>query len=867
MKTQCAIRCFSVCVSAIVGTTAIAQPCQDNAACDDNNPCTFDKCDGGACSNTAAVYGDIVGRPEGDLACEPDGDISIVDIIAVWEGFTGDIEATIPGCSMRNADISSPDGCGADGKVDLYDMFAVVDAFNGIYNCCYSCSSNAECDDGAYCNGTETCDTTCQPGWANSPCRNQQCDNEAESCVAGTAHITATVTTEGAWPESAVLIDLYLSDIVGLAGYQVGIEVTRTSGSGSLTCAHEQCARIDPTMPGYVFVNGGTIGFGDDGSARILGVYTRYWESIDIGSTPGYLGTFSLTVSQDATPGATFEVSIRTDQLLLSSYRNSMPYDVGSPLVVTVPYPDCDGDGLTDICALDCNARDGACNVSGCGTRIDCNENAIPDGCDVDNRTSEDVNDNEIPDECEVPVHPGCETKLIAAAYPGKTFGKPVSLGGDYLAVGFSGYHDDDGKNGAAAVYRREGDGWVHEAMLFGSDVGEIDRFGWGVAVSGDYVVAGAPLQYPGSGYDNAGAAYVFHRDSGVWTEQAKLIPNDRAAEQYFGDHIAISGDCVVFGIPGDSDVGALAGAAYVFRRDGTNWVQEAKLTATDAADGDKFGRAVAVAGDYLAVGAHGVDTACPNDADCNSGSVYIFRNTEMGWIQETKLSASDASEGSVFGWSIAMSDAYLVVGSRGDDELGNDAGSAYVFKRTGSSWVQEAKLTANDAAEDDRFGFSVSVSGDSVAVSADNNETGLGRAYLFRRDGETWVQHNSFVPSDLSAGDHFGWSVGVGSGEVVVGAYREGYPSRDHVGRRSSGSVYIFDPSMDYDRLGGDVNRDGVRDVFDILDVLDGFMGNFENRTLADVDIRTSNGECGPDGLIGLQDILGVLDGFMGGG
>ena len=100
MKTQFAIRCFSVCVSAIVGTTAIAQTCQNNAACNDNDPCTFDRCDGGACSNTLAVYGDIVGRPGLDLECEPDGSVDLLDIIAVWEGFKGELEATIPGCSM-----------------------------------------------------------------------------------------------------------------------------------------------------------------------------------------------------------------------------------------------------------------------------------------------------------------------------------------------------------------------------------------------------------------------------------------------------------------------------------------------------------------------------------------------------------------------------------------------------------------------------------------------------------------------------------------------------------------------------------------------------------------------------------------------
>ena len=864
MKTQFAIRCFSVCVSAIVGTTAIAQTCQDNAACNDNDPCTFDRCDGGACSNTLAVYGDIVGRPGLDLECEPDGSVDLLDIIAVWEGFKGELEATIPGCSMRNADISSSSGCGADGKVDLYDMFAAIDAFNGVYNCCSSCSSNAECDDEVYCNGTETCDTTCQPGWANGPCRNQQCDNVTESCVAGSAKITSVVSTEGAWPGTLVSVDLYLGDVVGIAAYQVGIEVTRTSGSGSLECADELCAYVFPDTPETIFPSGGNISFGDDGSVRIVGVSGRTWENTDIGSTPAYLGTFTLKVSKDATPGATFEISIRTDQLLLGSARNSIPYDVGSALVVTVPYPDCDADGLTDICELDCNARDGACNVSGCGTRIDCNENAVPDRCDLDNNTSEDRNENDIPDECEELVFNGCETKLTAARLPGYSFGLDVSLSGDRLAVGFTGYlGGSSSMSGAVAVYDRTGDGWVREAMLTASDVGENDHFGRDISLSGDYLAAGA-IRQDNLGIEDLGAAYVFHRDGGVWTEQAKLLPSGPAYR--FGFRLAISGDYLVVGVPFETQYGTSPGTAYVFRRDGTNWVQEAILMANDASELDGFGTTVSIAGDYLAIGAYGDDDACPENDDCNSGAVYVFRNTGTEWVQEAKLLASDVTGTNSFGNALSMSDDYLVVANRVDGEFADASGAAYVFKRSGTNWVQEAKLTAGDASDEHGFGLSVAINGDSVVVGTNNSTPGVGRVYLFRLEDTTWVQHNSFVSSDSSERDYFGRSVAVASGEVVVGAFLDGSPARYHVGRLSSGSVYIYDPAMDYDKLGGDVNQDGLVDLFDILAVLDGFAGVFDNGAFADVDIRTSDGGCGSDGVIGLQDILGVLDGFMGG-
>jgi hypothetical protein len=171
-------------------------------------------------------------------------------------------------------------------------------------------------------------------------------------------------------------------------------------------------------------------------------------------------------------------------------------------------------------------------------------------------------------------------------------------------------------------------------------------------------------------------------------------------------------------------------GSAYVFTRSGSTWTQQAKLTASDAAAGDLFGDPVSVSGDTAVVGAYGND-----DAGSWSGSAYVFTRSGGVWTQQAKLTASDAAADDWFGISVSVSGDTAVVGSDWDDDAGRNSGSAYVFKRNGSTWTQQAKLTASDAAEGDWFGVSVSVWGDTAVVgSSFDDDAGLysGSAYVF---------------------------------------------------------------------------------------------------------------------------------------
>src|SRR5439155_928869 len=203
--------------------------------------------------------------------------------------------------------------------------------------------------------------------------------------------------------------------------------------------------------------------------------------------------------------------------------------------------------------------------------------------------------------------------------------------------------------------------------------------------------------------------------DSGI-----KLTANDAAPYDGFGTAVAISGDTVVVGAPWDDDAGTVSGSAYVFVRSGGTWREQQKLTASDANPRDVFGWAVAINGDAIVVG------ACHNSYPFfSSGAAYVFVRSGGVWSQQQKLTAGDAAPYDAFGCSVAISGNTVVVGApTGDSAAASDSGSVYVFKPVGSPSIQESKLTANDAAFNDRFGASVAIRGDLVAAGAPGADT-----------------------------------------------------------------------------------------------------------------------------------------------
>jgi len=232
------------------------------------------------------------------------------------------------------------------------------------------------------------------------------------------------------------------------------------------------------------------------------------------------------------------------------------------------------------------------------------------------------------------------------------------------------------------------------------------DFFGMSVAAANDTVVVGA--SWEDGGGSNAGAAYVFVRSGTVWSQQAYLKASNAGAGDFFGDAVAVSGETVVVGAPGEAgsgrgvnpppnDFAAYAGAAYCFVRSGTNWSQQAYLKASNAGAGDEFGTSVALSVDTLVVGADreagngaGLNPT-DNDVATNAGAAYVFVRSEAVWSQQALLKASNTGAGDQFGMSVAVSGDTVVVGASEEDgsgmgvnpvsdELAQQAGAAYVF-------------------------------------------------------------------------------------------------------------------------------------------------------------------------------------------
>lgn len=282
-----------------------------------------------------------------------------------------------------------------------------------------------------------------------------------------------------------------------------------------------------------------------------------------------------------------------------------------------------------------------------------------------------------------------------------------------------------------------------------------------------------------------AGAAYVLLRGGNAWTQQAKLVASDGASNDGFGVSVDVSGDTIVVGSP----FAGTAGSAYVFMRSGAAWNQQAKLTASDAAANDTFGISVAIDGDTIVVGAEADDTSGGTDA----GSAYVFTRSGSFWSQQAKLTAVDGAADDRFGCSVSLSEHSAIIGAQGDDISGGSSlGSAYVFNRCGSVWSQQAKLTASDGAANDAFGVSVCISGDSAIVGAngDNTTAGTdaGSAYVFSRIGDAWTSSIKLTPGDAAEADQFGNSVAIEGDTALIGAYTDDVGGSDNVG-----SAYVF--------------------------------------------------------------------------
>ena len=360
-------------------------------------------------------------------------------------------------------------------------------------------------------------------------------------------------------------------------------------------------------------------------------------------------------------------------------------------------------------------------------------------------------------------------------------FGDSVAVFGDAAIIGAENSSDGSGI-GAAYMFRYDGVSWSEEQRIVGSDSTNGDYFGYAVDIYGDVAVMGA---YRASAPEfRSGAAYIYRFDGTNWIEEAKLVAPDGKENDNFGTSVGIFGDVVVVGTPNDNDSRVHVGSAYVFRYDGTgNWIHEKKLVASDSDELDEFGISVSVYGDTIIAGAWKND----DNAD-DSGSAYVFRYDGTEWWEEAKLVAADNDLGDLFGYSVSIHGGVALVGAVSDNEVHPSAGAAYVFRYDGTTWFEESKILPEYVQGLGSIGTSVAARGDRIVVSArygPNPNGGSGTAFIYHYDCGRWVQEGAIGGAPL--GEQFGHEIAISGETILVGAR-----TNDEMGD-SAGAAYFF--------------------------------------------------------------------------
>lgn len=371
-------------------------------------------------------------------------------------------------------------------------------------------------------------------------------------------------------------------------------------------------------------------------------------------------------------------------------------------------------------------------------------------------------------------------------------FGSRLALDGEVLVIGVpgedsteigihaagGGLQQDNSSvdSGAVYVFRWNGTAWIHEAFIKASNTDSVDAFGNSVAIDGNLLAVGAPLEdgtamgpHAADGGEQSsdaanasGAVYVYRYEDGAWVHEAYIKASNTESGDRFGTSVALSGDTLAVGAPREdsSEVGAhpaadgaqadnnanASGAVYVYRRNGASWEAEAYIKAFNTGSNDAFGNAIALDRDVLIVAApveasmsvgvqHPEDANPTDDAAPGSGAVYVYRRNETGWNGEAYIKPSNTGLNQAFGASLALSGEHLVVGSSGEnrDARGvhspndgnhadfevNSSGAVYTYRYDGSTWNHEAYIKAPDTSEYDEFGASVALGGDRLIIGA----------------------------------------------------------------------------------------------------------------------------------------------------
>ncbi len=345
-----------------------------------------------------------------------------------------------------------------------------------------------------------------------------------------------------------------------------------------------------------------------------------------------------------------------------------------------------------------------------------------------------------------------------------------------------------------AAVYAdqlEQSTEWAQTQKLTAPDGQRFDEFGRSVAIDGNTAVVGAFGENTGG--DNAGALYVYTRNRGAWKQQAKLTLLNPSPEQQLGLHVSLDGDTIASGVGDEDELGNLTGSVRIFERRRGVWSEQAKIVAPNGKANESFGVPVipVVRGDLLAVG----DFSAPVDGVENAGAVYVFRRQGQQWLPLGKITAPKPRRNALFGYNLDLSDKYLAINARSEHLSGSTLHSVvYAYERVGSRFVLRDRIALRDVdgTPIDFLVESLAISGDRVVAGAPFSDafgTFSGAAYVFKRRGTRWIKQQTLAASDADLNDLFGISVAIDRRTIVIGAWGD----KDDSGELFQGAAYVF--------------------------------------------------------------------------
>ncbi|KAJ5079178.1 hypothetical protein M0811_14562 [Anaeramoeba ignava] len=387
------------------------------------------------------------------------------------------------------------------------------------------------------------------------------------------------------------------------------------------------------------------------------------------------------------------------------------------------------------------------------------------------------------------------ETQLISNdGELNDNFGKSVSITQNYAVIGSPNSQvGNNPEQGKAYIFQKNGSNWVQYLTLTASDGNSGDNFGFSVQISQDenYIIVGA---YSANLWNtsNQGKAYIFQNNGTNWIEKQILTASDGNSNDNFGYSVGISQDVnyIIISSPyANVSNNTYQGKAYIFQNNGTNWIQQEILTASDGNAGSNFGYSLSISGNYTIIGAPYANVG----ANLSQGKSYIFQNNGTNWIEKQILTASDGSYSDYFGYSVGISqDDSIIIGAPGVVYTNSsNKGKAYLFEMNGSNWIQNQILIPNDS-NFASFGVSSAIFGNLSIVGSYGyqklSEGSNGKGYVFEKMDSVWTQQLSLFPSDGTNGDYFGKSVNLYNSSFIVGA------SHANVNNNSlQGKSYVF--------------------------------------------------------------------------